>query len=201
MCRWHADVWSHRVIIPHIQSIHPNIVTQCHGHHWLIHISFVPCQSALPFMRRDYVKLWPWKFKVKAMGMFKEQGHILSPVSNWSASLFCFSSHINPTNNSWKTAFSKFDLEDSGSMSWVRSKVEVIQLTQYPTKFLLISAIAVTLGQGHREVMQYIFLPHLYFLKINTNLCHNSFNNDDEKQVPAMEQIMCENKNLVHIIT
>ena len=31
-----------------------------------IHIPFVPCQSALPFLRYSIFKIWPWKSKVKA---------------------------------------------------------------------------------------------------------------------------------------
>ena len=30
-----------------------------------IHIPFVPCQSALPFMRYSIFKIWPWNSKVK----------------------------------------------------------------------------------------------------------------------------------------
>ena len=29
------------------------------------HIPFVPCQSALPFLRNRIFKIWPWKSKVK----------------------------------------------------------------------------------------------------------------------------------------
>ena len=29
------------------------------------HIPFVPCQSALPFLRYSIFKIWPWKSKVK----------------------------------------------------------------------------------------------------------------------------------------
>ena len=33
------------------------------------HIPFVPCQSAIPFLRYDFFfKIWPWKSKVKVMG-------------------------------------------------------------------------------------------------------------------------------------
>ena len=30
-----------------------------------IHIPFVPCQSAIPFLRYSIFKIWPWKSKVK----------------------------------------------------------------------------------------------------------------------------------------
>ena len=83
-----------------------------HGHEWLIHIPFIPCQSAFPLMRLHYFKLWPWKFKAKfkAMSKVKGQGHTVNPVSNWFA---FFSAYINQTLNSWHTAISKFDLEIS----------------------------------------------------------------------------------------
>ena len=29
------------------------------------HIPFVPCQTAIPFLRYDFFKIWPWKSKVK----------------------------------------------------------------------------------------------------------------------------------------
>ena len=44
---------------------------------------FIPCQSTHPFLRQDYFKLWPWKFKAKVMGMFKGLAYIVGPVSNW----------------------------------------------------------------------------------------------------------------------
>ena len=59
---------------------------------------------------QHYFKLWPWNFKVKVMGVVKEQGHIVVRVSNWFAS---FSFRIDQTNNSWDTAISKFGLEKS----------------------------------------------------------------------------------------
>ena len=84
--------------------------SQCHGHESTNHIPIVPCQSAFPFLRYDYFKLWPWNFNIKAMGVVKGQGDVVSPVSNWLTS-FLF--HINQTNNFWDTAISKFVLEKS----------------------------------------------------------------------------------------
>ena len=31
------------------------------------HIPFIPCQPAIPFLRYDFFKIWPWKSKVKVM--------------------------------------------------------------------------------------------------------------------------------------
>ena len=41
-------------------------------------IPFVPCWSALPFLRYSYFKNWPWKFKVKFMCEVKVQSHNVS---------------------------------------------------------------------------------------------------------------------------
>ena len=32
------------------------------------HIQFVPCQSGIPFVSYDFLKIWPWKSKVEVMG-------------------------------------------------------------------------------------------------------------------------------------
>ena len=42
------------------------------------HIPFVPCWSALPFLRYSYFKNWPWKFKVKFMCEVKVPSHNVS---------------------------------------------------------------------------------------------------------------------------
>ena len=39
--------------------------SQCGSNILLIHIPFVPCQSALPFLRYSIFKIWPWKSRVK----------------------------------------------------------------------------------------------------------------------------------------
>ena len=64
---------------------------QGHGRHqnsrWhsgpslLTHTLFVPCLSALPFLRYHYFKIWPCKSKVKVIGEVKVQGHIVGPAS------------------------------------------------------------------------------------------------------------------------
>ena len=65
--------------IQHFQNLTLKIQGQGHGWGWqwksqsgcnslLTHIPFVPCQSAIPFLRYDFFKIWPWKSKVKVMG-------------------------------------------------------------------------------------------------------------------------------------
>ena len=45
--------------------------------------------------------------------------------------LTSLSFHINRASNSWVTTFSKFDLENQGSRSWVRSKLKVTTWVQH----------------------------------------------------------------------
>ena len=95
--------------IRYIRPPHHGHTSQYHGHEWMTHILFIPCQSAVPFLRYSNFRLWPWNFKVKVMGVFG-QCHTVDPVSYQLTSI---SFHINQTNNSWDTATSKFDLETS----------------------------------------------------------------------------------------
>ena len=41
----------------------------------LTHISFVPCQLALQFLKYSIFKIWPWKSKVKVMGEVDIESH------------------------------------------------------------------------------------------------------------------------------
>ena len=96
--------------IQYIRPPHHGHTSQYHGHEWMTHILFVPCQSAAPFLRYSNFRFWPWNSKVKVMGVVKGQCRTVGPVSY---QLTSFSFHINQTNNSWDTAISKFDLETS----------------------------------------------------------------------------------------
>ena len=82
-----------------------------------IHIAFVPCQSALPFLRYSIFKIWPRKSKVKVMGEGNVESHKVGVTSYRFTSLLF---HVNRPFHSWDTAFSKFDLENPRSRSWVR---------------------------------------------------------------------------------
>ena len=79
-----------------------------------IHIAFVPCQSALPFLRYSIFKIWPWKSKVKVMGEVDIENHKVDVTSYQLTSL---SFHVNRPFHSRDTAFLKFDLENPGSRS------------------------------------------------------------------------------------
>ena len=45
-----------------------SLKSQCGSNILSTHIPFVPCQSALPFLRYSIFKIWPWKSMVKVMG-------------------------------------------------------------------------------------------------------------------------------------
>ena len=95
------------------------------------HIPFVPCQSAVPFLRHSiffFFKIWPWKSKVKVMVEVKVQSHKVGVTSYQLTSL---SFHVNRPSHSWDTAFSKFDLENPRSRSWVRWPLKVTTWVQY----------------------------------------------------------------------
>ena len=69
--------------------------------HPIDHIPFVSRQSAHPFLRNSYFKIWPWKSQV--------QGHTVGAISYWLTSLLF---HVNQPTHPWETAISKFDLEN-----------------------------------------------------------------------------------------
>ena len=111
--------------IPEIQlfqNLTLKIQGQCHvwGQSWKsqsgcnilsTHIPFVPCQSALPFLRYSIFKIWPWKSKVKVMGEGKVESHNMGATFCRLTSL---SFHVNWPSHSWDTTFSKFDLKIQG---------------------------------------------------------------------------------------
>ena len=39
------------------------------------HILFVPCQWGIPFLSYDFLKVWPWKSRVKVIGEVTVQSH------------------------------------------------------------------------------------------------------------------------------
>ena len=94
-----------------------------------IHILFVPCQTALPFLGYSYFKIWHWKFKVKVMVEVKVYSHKMGPTFSRLSSV---SFHVDRASHSWVTTFSKFDLENQGSRSWVRSQFKVTMWVKHP---------------------------------------------------------------------
>ena len=78
--------------IPEIQHFQ-NLTLKIQGHGWgghwksqsrcnilSTHIPFVPCQSAIPFLRYVFFKIWPWKSKVKVMGEVAIKSHSMGPT-------------------------------------------------------------------------------------------------------------------------
>ena len=69
------------------------------------------------------------KIKVKVMGEVTVQNH---NVGLASCRLTSLSFHVNRASHSWVMTFSKFDLENQGSRSWVRSQSKVTMWVQHP---------------------------------------------------------------------
>ena len=88
----------------------------------------IPCQSAIPFLRFDFFKIWPWKSKVKVMIEVKVESQKVVVTSYRLASL---SFHVNQHSHSWDTAFSKFNLENPRSMSWLKWTLKVTTWVQH----------------------------------------------------------------------
>ena len=137
------------------------------------------------FMRYSYFEIWPWKINGQGHGW--DQSHIIHTISKRCTS---FSFHINRNNHSWDMSNRVFYLAkyrwNFQKEIWQKKKVskkshQVISMTRGISLpgFVVIgwvvltlscrqanfcfNATAVTLGQGHRKVIQYIF-PDLYFL-------------------------------------
>ena len=117
--------------IQHFQNL--TLKIQGQGHEWgeswkpqhgsnilSTHVPFIPCQSAIPFLTVRY--------------FFKGQGHGWGEshkVGVTSYRLTSLSFHVNRPSHSWDTAFSKFDLENPRSRSWVRGKLKVTTWVHY----------------------------------------------------------------------
>ena len=96
--------------IRYIRPPHHGHTSQCHGHEWMTHILFVPCQTAAPFLRYSNFRLWPWNSKVKVMGVVKGQMSYSRP--SIISTHFLFISHQSD-QQFLSTAISKFYLETS----------------------------------------------------------------------------------------
>ena len=94
--------WSH---------LRPRVQSMC--------LLFVLWQSDHFWQRYSQFHIWPWKFKVKVMSKVRPDGHIWGLEIN---QYVCFSFRGNRTIFDWDIANSKFDLENSRSRSWARSK-------------------------------------------------------------------------------
>ena len=124
----------------------------------LAHISFIACQSTLPFLTYGYFEICDLgfrfksiglsileiqlfqhltlKYKVKVKGEVKVQGQVRGPTSYWFTSLLF---HVNQPSHSWGMAISKFTHENIRSKSrsrvWSKFKFTVVP-TSYQLSFL-----------------------------------------------------------------
>ena len=76
--------------------------SQCESNILSTRIPFVSCQSAIPFLRYDFFKIWPWKSKVKIMGEGNVESHNMGPRFYRLTSL---SFHVNRPSHSWYDFF------------------------------------------------------------------------------------------------
>ena len=105
-----------------------SLKSQCESSILSTNIPFVPCQSAIPFLRYDFFKIWPWKSKVKVMEEVNIESHNMGPTFYRLTSL---SFHVNRPSHSYDKTFSKFDHENPRSRSWVRRKLKVTTWVQH----------------------------------------------------------------------
>ena len=113
---------------PRSRSWGQSLKSQCESNILSTHIPFVPCQSAIPFLRYGLFKIWPWKSKVKVMEEVKIESHNMGPTFYRLTSL---SFHVNRPSHSWDMTFSKSDLENPRSRSWKRWKLKVTTWVQH----------------------------------------------------------------------
>ena len=129
--------------IPEIQQFqYFTLIIKGQGHGWgqswksrhgsnilSIHIPFVPCQSAIPFLRYDFFKIWPSKSKVMVMVEVKVENHKVSVTS-----LASLSFHVNRLFHSRDIKFSKFDLENP-RWRWNDYDIAQLQVWTIPYNF------------------------------------------------------------------
>ena len=93
--------------------------SQCESNILSTHNPFVPCQSGIPLLSYDFFKIWPLNSRVKVIDEVTVQSHNVG-ITSYRLTFLSF--HVNRPSHSWDTAFSKFDLENQWSRSWVRSQ-------------------------------------------------------------------------------
>ena len=84
-----------------------------------------------PIPEIQHFKIWPWKSKAKVKGEVDIESHKVGVISY---GLTSFSFHVNRPSHSWDTTFSKFDLENPRSRSWVRGMLnKAFRERQHPS--------------------------------------------------------------------
>ena len=105
------------------------------------HISLIPCESAIPFLIQLFQNL---TLKIQGQGHGWGQSWKSQSECNISYRLTSLSFHVNWPSHPWDTAFSKCDLENPRSRSWVRGMLKVTTWVQHsidshPFNFMSIS--------------------------------------------------------------
>ena len=72
-----------------------------------LHIPFIPCQSSIPFWEWCFLKIWPWKSKLKVIA----QGHRVGQTSYQPAPLLFL---VNQPSHSWYIVFQNLTLKIQG---------------------------------------------------------------------------------------
>ena len=143
-----------------------NSKSQCESNILSTHIPLDPCQSALPFLGYSYFKIWRWKFKVKVMGEVKVESHNMGPTfSRLTSFLF----HVNRASHSWVMTFSKFDLENQGSRSWVRSQFKSTMWVKHPIDSHLFRSMSI--GPPIPEISIFKIWPWKSRVKVKRPWC------------------------------
>ena len=123
---FHVNWPSHNPEIQNFQNLTLKIQGQSHGWggHWKsqhgsnilsTHIPLIPCQSAIPFLRYNFFKIWPWKSKVKVMGEGNIESHKVGVTSYRLTSL---SFHINRPYHSWYSIFKIWPWKCEVKVKW-----------------------------------------------------------------------------------
>ena len=60
--------------------VRSKLKSRCESNILSTRIPFVPCQSAIPFLRYDFFKIWPWKSKVKVMEEVNIESRNMGPT-------------------------------------------------------------------------------------------------------------------------
>ena len=56
--------------------------SQCESNILVTHIPFIPCQSGIPLLSYDFIKIWPWNSRVKVMNEVTVQSHNVGVTSS-----------------------------------------------------------------------------------------------------------------------
>ena len=137
------------------------------------------------FLRKSYFEIWPWKIKGQGWGQRSRSysSPSIQPMHHLFAShpseqplipeIYPIVFDLEKTHPKiWEKNFqknsckiysgNKHDQRDIAT-KFCNDLLSGSHFIMQQSKFLLINATAVTWGEGHRKVMQYIF-PDLYFL-------------------------------------